>query len=62
MVLYRLLTKSFTQSNIVKLIWLVSLSALPHLLFSLLTYGSWVCLGGSIISIVILIIEQKKIS
>ncbi|MEG1932477.1 MAG: hypothetical protein RR075_05150, partial [Pygmaiobacter sp.] len=44
-VLYRALTKSFTQTNATRWIWIVSISALPHLLFSLLTYGSWICFG-----------------
>ena len=60
-VLYRALSKSFTPSNATRLIWVVLVSALPHLLFSLLTYGSWICLAGAVIIIVILLKNKKKI-
>lgn len=59
-VLYRTLSKSFTQSNATRLIWIVLVSALPHLLFSLLTYGSWICLGGALIIIVALLMNRRK--
>ncbi len=58
-VLYYALTKSFTRTNVTKLIWFTGITALPHILFSLLTYGSWVCLGISVV-IIILLFKKRK--
>lgn len=59
-VLFRILTKSFTKQNTTILIWIVFISALPHLLFSLLNYGSWICLGGALVIVTALLISRKK--
>lgn len=59
-VLYRFLTKSFTQHNIENISWFLAISALPHVLFSLITYGSWVCLGISIFMIIMLLLNKKS--
>ncbi|MEG2608973.1 MAG: hypothetical protein RR964_09930 [Lachnospiraceae bacterium] len=59
--LYYALTKSFTRAKITQLLWAVSISALPHLLFALLSYGSWVCLGGAIIVILLLLLKNRKV-
>lgn len=59
-VLYRCITKSFTESNLEGLVWFVGISAIPHMLFSLLVYGSWVCLGGSIIIVIGLLLNKNK--
>ena len=48
-VLYYALTKSLTKNKITKLIWVLSILCLPHIPLSLLSYGSWVCLGMTII-------------
>ena len=61
-VLYRILSRSFTKQNATILIWIVSISALPHLLFSLLNYGSWICLGGAFVIVTGLLINRKKFS
>lgn len=60
MVLYRFLSKSFTLSNSENLLWIITLSALPHLVFSLLNYGSWVCLGGAIFTNIVLLFKKNK--
>lgn len=60
-VLYRILSKSFTKSNATNLLWIVAVSSLPHLLLSLLNYGSWICLGVAIIIIIALFIVKKRI-
>ncbi len=59
-VLFRILSRSFTKQNATTLIWIVSISALPHLLFSLLNYGSWICLGGAVVIVIALLIKRKK--
>lgn len=59
-VLYYTLTKSFTQTNVIKLIWVIVITALPHIVFSLLTYGSWVCLGISVVVIILLLLNKRK--
>ena len=61
-VLFRILSKSFTKQNATILIWIVSISALPHLIFSLLIYGSWICLGGAFVIVTGLLINRKKFS
>lgn len=60
-VLYCTLTKSFTKEKITRLIWTIAISSLPHLLFALLSYGSWVCLGGAIITILALLWGKGKV-
>ena len=61
-VLYHTLTKSFTKNKIKKLISLIIISSLPHLIFVLLSYGSWVCLGVAIIITLILMWYKNKIT
>ncbi|MGL5675203.1 MAG: hypothetical protein ACRDDX_02205 [Cellulosilyticaceae bacterium] len=59
-VLYYTLTKSFTQTNVPRFICFIVITALPHIVFSLLTYGSWVCLGISVLVIILLLLNKKK--
>lgn len=60
--LYYALTKSFTRARISRLLAAVSISALPHILFSVLSYGSWVCLGSAIIVVLALLWGKTKIA
>lgn len=59
-VIFRMLSRSFTKQNATTLIWIVSISALPHLILSLLNYGSWICLGGALIIVTTLLVNRKK--
>ncbi len=59
-VLYRLLTQSFTESTASKLIVLLVILSLPHTVFCLLSYGSWVCLAVAVI-LIFLLFRQKKL-
>lgn len=61
-VLYCALMKSFTKKRISKLIWILAISSLPHILFLILSYGSWICLGCSIIIIIALLCMNNKMA
>ena len=57
---YYTITKSFTQTNVIKFICFIVITALPHILFSLITYGSWICLGMSVIIVILLLLNKSK--
>ncbi|OON92727.1 MAG: hypothetical protein ATN32_01930 [Candidatus Epulonipiscium fishelsonii] len=59
-ILYFTITKSFTQNNCIKLILLLVISALPHIILCLIIYGSWVCLGVTLVLLILLVLNRKK--
>ena len=58
--LYFMLGKKLTRRNRTVFLILIVLTALPHILGTLLTYGSWVCLGVSALLLAFLIIRLIK--
>ena len=61
LVLYHSLSKQLNGENIQSLMLYIFISALPHVLYSVMSYGSWVCLGISVILLFILYRKKKNI-
>ena len=57
--LYYSLSAQIKGENINKLMLYVFVSALPHVIYTVMSFGSWVCLGISVILLIILYRKKK---
>lgn len=58
--IYCIAAKNFKTETLNDLMAFVIGSAIPHLLFAVLSYGSWVCLGISVVIVTVLIYLRMK--
>lgn len=59
--LYKIWNKGLNKKNINSYILMNIISMFPHFILALLSYGSWVCIGISILSVSWLILLKKQL-